>query len=157
MCYCPPRVPFHFQFQFHFFHFASTTSSCQVTAMCRQVHRMTPKWQILQSQRFPIYVLLVSLRHQCQSVALYGQAFLSYRPFCEKSALYEPPNDLEVEPYKVTNVPQYMCYYSPRVPNFTPFRSTRRFRDTSHFETSALNDPQITLNPTRLNVPHMYY
>ena len=37
----------------------------------------------------------------------------------------------------------------------TPFRSTASpFRVTDHFETSALNDPQMTLNPTRSKVHH---
>ncbi len=38
---------------------------------------------------------------------------------------------------------------------FSPFRSTSSFRDTSHFETSALNDPKMTLNTTRWNVPYI--
>ncbi len=30
---------------------------------------------------------------------------------------------------------------------------TSHFRDTGHFETSAPNDPKVTLNPTRSNYP----
>ncbi len=47
-----------------------------------------------------------------------------------------------------------MNNFCPRISNFTPFRSRiRRFRDTGHFETSAPNDPKMTLNYTRSNVP----
>ncbi len=45
----------------------------------------------------------------------------------------------------------------PRVPNITPFHSTTsHFRVTGHFETSALNDPKMTLNTKRLKVPHIH-
>ncbi len=48
-----------------------------------------------------------------------------------------------------------MCHLYPRVPNFTPFRSTsNRFRDTGHFEKSAPNDLKMTRNTTRSKVPH---
>ena len=49
-----------------------------------------------------------------------------------------------------------MYNYSPPVSNFTPFRSTTsRFQVTCHFETNALNDPKMTLNTTKSNVPHI--
>ncbi len=55
------------------------------------------------------------------------------------------------------NVPHYMCYYCPQIPNFSPFHSTTsRFRATGHFETNALNDPQMTLYTTRSNIPYIY-
>ena len=55
------------------------------------------------------------------------------------------------------NVPHYMCYYCPRIPNFSPFHSTTsRFRATGHFETNALNDLQMTFNTTRSNIPYIY-
>ena len=39
---------------------------------------------------------------------------------------------------------------------FSPFRyTTNHFRDIGHLETTALNDLQTTLNPTRSNVPHI--
>ena len=41
-------------------------------------------------------------------------------------------------------------------PNFRSVRSTASyFQDTVKFETSALNDRKMSLNPTRLNVPHL--
>ena len=43
-----------------------------------------------------------------------------------------------------------MYYYCPRVPNFSSFHST-----TSRFETNAPNDPQIDLNTTGSNIPHI--
>ena len=49
-----------------------------------------------------------------------------------------------------------MCYQCPQLTNFTPFRSTtRRFRDTGHFETIAPNDPKLALN-YRSNYLYMY-
>ena len=42
-----------------------------------------------------------------------------------------------------------MCYWCSRVLNAIPFHSTtRRFRVTCHSDTSALNDPKMTLNTT---------
>ncbi len=58
----------------------------------------------------------------------------------------------DLEPCKV-EFTLYMCYWYQWVPNVSTFRSTtNRFRDTGNFETSALNDPKITLNPTRSKV-----
>ncbi len=49
-----------------------------------------------------------------------------------------------------------MYNYSPWVSNFTQFHSTTtHFRDTGHFETSAVNDPKMTLNAKRSYVPHI--
>ena len=87
-----------------------------------------------------------------QSVSFYDQLFLSYTPFWEKCTKW-PRNDLEH--YQVKCI-QYMCCWYPWVLNFSPFCSTAsRFWVTSHFETSVPNDPQMTLNPTRSNVPHI--
>ncbi len=75
-----------------------------------------------------------------QSASLYGQSFWVAGHFETKCTKW-PQTDLE--PYQIT-VP-YMC--CPRVPNFTPFRSTAsHFWDIGHFEKSALNDPKMTLN-----------
>ncbi len=46
----------------------------------------------------------------------------------------------------------------PWFPNFIPFcYTTSHFRDTCNFETSALNDPKMTLNTTRSKVPHICF
>ncbi len=46
----------------------------------------------------------------------------------------------------------YMVHWC-RNPNFDEFRSTTSlFRVTGHFETSALNDPKMTLNTTMSKV-----
>ena len=48
------------------------------------------------------------------------------------------------------------CYWYSQVPHFNLFRSgTGPFGDTDHFETSALNDPRMTLNTTKSKVPHI--
>ncbi len=61
----------------------------------------------------------------------------------------------DFEPYKVKSAP-YMRYQYLRVPNFTLLRSmASRFWVTGHFEKSALNDPKMSLNPTRSNLPHI--
>ena len=45
----------------------------------------------------------------------------------------------------------------PRLENFTPFSSTAiYFRDTGDFETSAPNEPKMTLNTKRPKVLHMH-
>ena len=50
----------------------------------------------------------------------------------------------------------YMYNWCPRFPNFTPFRcKASHLQDTGNFETSALNDPKMALNPTRSKVPHI--
>ncbi len=47
--------------------------------------------------------------------------------------------------------------YCPWVPNFSRFPSTTScFRVLGQFETSALNDPKMTLDTTRSNTPHIY-
>ena len=113
---------------------------------------MITKWPwTLQSQMHPIYVLLVSLNPKFHSVLLYHHRFRDTGHF-ETSTLNDPKNELEH--YKVKCIP-YMCHLYPRVPNFTPFRSTSiRFRDTGHFEKSAPHDLKMTRNTTRSKVPH---
>ncbi len=86
------------------------------------------------------------------SVSVYDQTFLSYRPFWDKCTQSEnPPNDPKC--YKVKYTP-YVLLVLTR-PKFHPFRSkTRCCWVTCHFEKSAPNDPKMTLNPTRSNVPN---
>ncbi len=80
------------------------------------------------------------------------QPFLSYIPFSKESA----PNYHKMSlNHTRSNIPPYICYQYPRVPNFTLFHSTTtHFRDAGHFEKSALNATQMTLNLTRSNVPN---
>ncbi len=48
------------------------------------------------------------------------------------------------------------CYNYPRIPRFTPFRSTAsRIRVTAHFETNPPNGPQMTFNTKRSQAPDM--
>ena len=52
----------------------------------------------------------------------------------------------------------YTCMYKscPWFPNFIPLCCmTSHFWYTGNFDTSALNDPKITLNTTRSKVPHI--
>ena len=100
------------------------------------------------------YALLVSLAPKFHPVSLYGQPFLRYRTFWDKCTKWPPkwPWTLQGQ------VTVYMYKYTPWSPNFTPFWcTTNRFRDTANLETSAINDPKMTLNPTRSKVPHICY
>ncbi len=65
--------------------------------------------------------------------------------------LYEiTPNDIE---HKTSNVPHNRYNY-PGLPIFTPFCSTAsRCSITGHFETSAPNDPKMSLSTKRSKVP----
>ncbi len=59
---------------------------------------------------------------------------------------------IDIESYKV-KLPLYVQLV-PRIPNFHSVSLlTSRFLDTGHFETSALNEPKLTWNPTRSNYP----
>ena len=50
----------------------------------------------------------------------------------------------------------YMCKLCLRFPKFTPFHcTTSPYRDTGHFETSALNGTQIDLEPCKVKVPYI--
>ncbi len=83
-----------------------------------------PKWHwALQGQLYLIYVSLVSPIPKFQSVLLYKQPFLSYRPFWQKSALIDP---------KMTLNPTRSNF--PEGPNFTPLYSTMScFLNRGHF------------------------
>ncbi len=131
--------------------FALRRAVFELQAILRKVHWMTPKWPwTLQGHRYQINVLLVSMSPKFHSVSLYDQPFSRYRPFWNKCTEW-PQNDLNPYKFKCT---QYIYNYCTWVPIFTPFRSmTSPFRDTGHFETSALNDPKLTLKPKRSNYP----
>ncbi len=100
---------------------------------------------------YPIYVLLVSTSPKFHSISLYYVPFLKYRPFWDKCT--ERPQ-IDLKPYKV-ELP-YMYNICLRVSNFTPFCSmTSCFRVIGHFETSAPNDPRMTLNTARSKVHYI--
>ena len=81
-----------------------------------------------------------------QSISLYGQPFSSNRPLWDNCTEW-PQHDLEHQKFKGTS---YTYYYYSRLPDFTPFYSTANsFPVTSHFETSAPNDLQMTLDAKR--------
>ncbi len=77
------------------------------------------------------------------SVLMYGQLFSRSRPFWDKCTRWLP-NDFEN--YKVKGT-LYMCYWSPKVINFTPFPSTtNRFWDTKlSIIRNVPNDLRMTL------------
>ncbi len=82
---------------------------------------------------------------------LYGQSFLSYRPFWDNCAKW-PPNDIEHQQVKGTT---YVSYNYCWDANFSSFCSmVSLFRVTGHFKISASNDPKVILNTTRSKVPH---
>ncbi len=79
-------------------------------------------------------------------ISLCGLPFSSYMPFWDKCTEW-PQNDLEYWKVKGT---RYAYHKRPRVPNCTMLRSTAsHFRVTGRFETSASNDPKMTLNTDR--------
>ncbi len=97
ICYWCPRFP-------NFSPFCSTTSRFDLQDILILVHWRTPKlpWA-LQSQTYPIDALLVSSIPKLQSLLLYGQPFLSYRPF-EKSASSHPKMTLNIKRSKVPHM-----------------------------------------------------
>ncbi len=128
------------------FHSTMIWSVFELQAILRKVHQMTPNWLEHYKLKCSPYVLIVSIIPKFHSVTLYDQPFLRYRAFWDKCTEW-PQNDLE--PYKFKCTP-YIYTYCPRVSNFTQFCSTiSLFQHTGHFETSAPNDPKMTLNPTR--------
>ncbi len=92
------------------------------------------------------YICVIGIR-ESQILVRFG---LRPTVVVKKSALNGPKRPTS------SNVPPYMCYQYPRVPNFTPIRSTvSRFWVTGHLKKSAPNDPYK--NTIRSNVPHMCY
>ncbi len=81
----------------------------------------------------------------------------NFTPFCSTAILRKCTewHQNDIKHYKVKCTLYVLLV--PKVTNFTPFRSmTSCFADTGHSETSALNDPKMTINPTKSNVPHIY-
>ncbi len=123
----------------------------ELQVIMRQVHWLTPKWhwalkghpmymwQLLQSQ--------ISFRFALRTAPFELQAIL-------RQVHWMTPND--VKRWKVKDTP-HTCYNYPRLPNFSLFRpSSSRFRVSGHYETSAPNDPKITLSTKRSKVPHLH-
>ena len=113
-----------------------------------------PKWLwILQGQRYPIFITTFHGIQISLSFALWPVLFEIWAIL--KQVHQMTSNDLES--HRVKGTP-YMCYYFPRVPNFTLFCSTTScFWDTGKFKTNALNDPKMSLNPIRSKVPHICF
>ncbi len=90
----------------------------------------------------------ISVRFALRPVILDLQAIL------KKKCTEWPPNDIEhykiVTPYNVLPVSQ-----SPRCHPISLY--DQPFRVTGHVDTTALNDPKITLNTTRRRVAHIFY
>ncbi len=82
---------------------------------------------------------------ESQISVLFTLPFSRYKPFWDKCTEWSQNH---FEHYKVIGT-LYMCH-------FTPFCSTtKRFRGTGHFKTSAANDPKMTSNHTGSPVPHI--
>ncbi len=121
-------------------HFVVRPAVFELQATLRKVHQTTAKWPwTLKGQMYTTYVLLVFPVPKFQSVSLYGQPFLSYRPFKMHRMTPKWPLTLHV-------------LLMPRVSNFPPFRSWPTFSSYRPFETSAPNDPKMILNTTRSKV-----
>ncbi len=115
----------------------------RIVVVLRAVHRMTPQWPwTLRGQRYPIYPPLVPRVPNCHSVSLYGQMFSGF----DTSGL----NDHKWRWKATRSKRPYIC--STKTPEsqislkFAPWATF--FRNTDHFETSAPNDPNMTLNTT---------
>ncbi len=81
---------------------------------------------------------------------------MSYRSFWDNSAEYRPPPSKWPLKLRDQRYPKYDILLSAS-PKFHLFRSTaKRFRVTGQFETSAPNDPKMTINTERSKWPHMY-
>ena len=79
----------------------------------------------------------------------------------ETSALNDPKMTLTLKgqryPIYILQLPPSILPPPPRVPNFTPYRSTASyFQVTGHFERSAPNDPKVFFNTKISNVPHIH-
>ena len=94
-----------------------------------------------------IFVLLVLTGPIFHFVLLYDQLFSRHRPFWNKctewpNMTFNPPRSNILRMF-------YLCRW---VSNFTSCQSTAsRSRVKGDLEKTALNDPQIDLNPTRSN------
>ena len=72
-------------------------------------------------------------------------------------AIYTQPRTC-VKPYNFIadkGIPYTYNNY-PQIPNFAVSLYGQLFWVTGHFETSAVNDPKMTLNTKRSNIPHMH-
>ena len=108
-----------------------------------------PKWPwTINGQRSPTQILQQSPIPKYYSVWLYDKPFSRYRPFWDMWTEW-PQNECQ----------RYLIYIS----NYSPLESQIsllslcdhiHFRVTGYLETSAKNDPQMTLNTKRTKVPH---
>ncbi len=122
--------------------FAPRQAVFELTAILRQIHRMTPKWSWTptKGQRYPIYMLQLPTSPKFLSMSLHGYLFSSYENF-DRCTVQGTP---------------YTFYTYPQVLTFTSFRSTAsRFRVTVSFGTSAPNDLILTLKTKRSKVTHI--
>ncbi len=123
--------------------FALRPAIFDIQAILRQWHRTIPKWpSTLQGHMCPICVTSIHESHISLRFALRPAVFEIQAILRQEHRM--TPNwswtlQGQITPYRYNN-----C---PRVPSFTLFRSTsNRFQVTGHFDTSALNDPKMTLN-----------
>ncbi len=93
-----------------------------------------------------LYAPLLHMRHTLHC------SFFSPRPIVRQLAIGEPHNSKMTLNTARSNGIKHMCYSNHQVTNSNQFRSTKsRFRVQDHFETSAPNNPKMTLN-TRAKV-----
>ncbi len=128
---------------------------------------MTPKWPwTLKGQRYAIHMTYCTtipepLTPKFQSVSLYDQSFqiqAMRQVHWTVNMLNDPKMTLNTKRSKVPHI--HMTINYPRPPYFTSFCFTASWLffelPTSHFQTSALNDPKMTLNTERSKVPHTH-
>ncbi len=118
-----------------------------------------PKWPCtLKGQRYPIHILPLPTTPKFHPSLLHGytlglDVFKLHTPFWDKCTKW-PQIILN---NKICKGTPHTGYNYPQLPNFSVFRTmTSRFADTDHFDTSALNDPKMTLNTKRSKVIHIH-
>ncbi len=109
--------------------------------------------QVRAERLYCIYMLQLPSTPKFQFVLPYGQPFYIHMLFWDKCTKW-PPNDLKA--LRAQRYPIHVSQLSTTL-NFTPFGSTlSHFRVSGHFETSALNDPKMTLNTERSQLLHIH-
>ncbi len=114
----------------------------ELQAILRQVHQMTPKrlyFAIFGHETWPLalHTLQLPSSPKFHSVLLYGQRFSRQVH--------------RMTPKMILNTKRLQL---PQSPKFHSILASR-FRVKGHFETSALNDPNMTLNTKKIKIHHI--
>ncbi len=134
----------------------STASRFRATGNFETSVSNDPK-MTLNTKRYPMSTWQLPSSPKYQAVLLYGQAFSSCSHF-ETSASTDPQLTLNAQKSKVPQIHMITTPESQFSKNLYWFRSTETcLWVTGHFEISALNDPQMTLNAIWSKASHICY